>query len=79
MLLTIDEHGTKSIETVFLNAICRQFGLRQMAIKNSVSSTLLTIDENGSKSIETVIRLSFVAIFGDKWQSKTLFLAIFDL
>ena len=41
ILLAIDERGSKSLETVFSIAICRQFW-RQMAIENSVSNDFCT-------------------------------------
>ena len=40
---------------------------------------LLTTDEPGSKSIKTVFSIAICCQSGNKWQSKTLFLAIFDL
>ena len=43
------------------------------------SKTLLTIDERRSKSLETVFTIAICRKMGDKWQSKTRFLAIFDL
>ena len=43
------------------------------------SKTLLTIDERRLKSIETVISIAICRQPGDKWQSKTLLLTIFDL
>ena len=44
------------------------------------SKTLLTIDEHGSKiALETVFLIAICGQSGDKWQSKTLFLTIFDL
>ena len=43
------------------------------------SKMLLTIDERGPKSLETVFSIVIGRQFGDKWQSKTLFLTIFDL
>ena len=38
-----------------------------------------TVDEHRSKSIETVFLIAICPQIGDKWQSKTLFLSIFDL
>ena len=43
------------------------------------SKTLSTIVEHGSKSLETVFSIAICRQYGDKWQSKTLFLLIFDL
>ena len=43
------------------------------------SKMLLTIFERGSKSIETVFLIVICRQSGDKWQSNTLFLGIFDL
>ena len=40
---------------------------------------LLTIDERGSKMQETVFSIAICRQLGDKWQSKTLILTIFDL
>ena len=40
---------------------------------------LLTIDKRGSKLLETVFSIAICRQLGDKWQSKTLSLAIFDL
>ena len=37
-----------------------------------------TIEERRSKSIETVFSIAICHHTGDKWQSKTLFLSIFD-
>ena len=72
-LLTIDECGYKSLETVLLIAICRPTGhLTQ-------SKTLLTINECGYKSLETVFLITICRYTGDKWQSKSQFLMIFDL
>ena len=43
------------------------------------SKTILTIDERGSKSLETLFSIAICRHLGDKWQSKTLFLAILYL
>ena len=43
------------------------------------SKTLLTIDERRSNLLEKVFSIAICRQLGDKWQSKTLFLAIFDL
>ena len=40
---------------------------------------LLTIDKLGSKLLETVFLVVICRQLGDKWQSKTLFLAMFGL
>ena len=37
-----------------------------------------TIEERRSKSIETMFSIDICRLTGDKWQSKTLFLLIFD-
>ena len=37
-----------------------------------------TIEERRSKSIETMFSIDICCLTGDKWQSKTLFLLIFD-
>ena len=44
-----------------------------------LSKTLLTIDERGSKSLDTVFSIAICRQLGDKLQSKTPLLAIFDL
>ena len=41
--------------------------------------TLLTIDECRSKMLETMFLIAICRQTGDKWQSKTMFLTIFDL
>ena len=43
------------------------------------SETLLTIDERGYKSLKTVFSSVISRQSGDKWQSKTLFLKMFEL
>ena len=45
------------------------------------SKTLVhvAIDEHGSKSLEIVFSIAICRLSGDKWQSKILFLTIFDL
>ena len=43
------------------------------------SKTFLTIDKHGSKLLETVFLIAIRRQLGDKWQSKTLFPAFFDL
>ena len=39
----------------------------------------LTIDDADQKSLETVFLIAICRHSGDKWQSKTLFLTVFDL
>ena len=41
------------------------------------SKTLLTIDERDQKSLEIVFLIVICRQWGDNWQLKTLFLAIF--
>ena len=41
--------------------------------------TYVTIDKRRSKKLETVFLIAICRQSGDKWQSKTLFLTIFDL
>ena len=43
------------------------------------AKTLLTIDEQGSKIARNSVSISICRQSGDKWQSITLFLMIFDL
>ena len=43
------------------------------------SKTLLTIDGRDRKSLEAAYLFAMCRQSGDKWQSKTLFLTIFDL
>ena len=43
------------------------------------SKPLSTFDERGSKSLETVFSIVICRQSGDKLQSKTLFITIFDL
>ena len=44
-----------------------------------ISKTLLTIDNADHKSLETLFWIAICRQSGDKWQSKTRFLTIFDL
>ena len=43
------------------------------------SNTLSTMTNTGQKSTETVFFIAICCQCGDKWQSKTLFLTIFDI
>ena len=74
------QHSTnvdqKSIETVFLIAICRPWGDKWRDKWQSKTLFLLIFD------IRSSIVLFLIAIcrqWGDKWQSQTLFLLIFDI
>ena len=42
-------------------------------------SKTLFINERGLKSLDTVFSIAICRQWGDKWQSKTLFLTFFDL
>ena len=47
-------------------------------IWEGASENVHTIDERRSKSLETELSIAICRLTDDKWQSKTLFLAIFD-
>ena len=62
-----------------VNAGLMSFLVMYITLGRRQSKTLLTIDEADQKSIETVFSIVICRRSGDKWKSRTLFLAIFDL
>ena len=66
------------------NNLCKQFGPRSGLTDNYTrdrqQSKMFTLSMNvDKKSLETEFSIAICRPTSDKWQSKTLFLAIFDL